>query len=137
MVVFLVKHQGVTRFEMHLFLTQFLGNVLRHALDGTLAEFGKQLVLCRLVGDGDARAEVLPQVGRHLLDRTCLHRPRDEDTVLPVVVMHGEFHGNDYAVIFHLDDLDAEPFSLYTPFARDKGIARKGVPADTHRFQKP
>ena len=39
--------------------------------------------------------------------------------------------------MFQLDDPDAEPFSLYAPFARDKGIARKGVLADTLRLQKP
>ena len=45
---------------MHLLLTHLPGYILRYTLYGTLSEFGKQLVACRLVSDGDARAEILP-----------------------------------------------------------------------------
>ena len=47
---------------MRLLFTHRRGYVLRDTLYGTLSEFGKQLVTCRLVGDGDARAEILPQI---------------------------------------------------------------------------
>ncbi len=62
LIVVLIKHQGIAGFEMHLLFTHLPGDVLRDTLYGTLPEFGKQLVACRLVGDGDARAEILPQL---------------------------------------------------------------------------
>ena len=103
---------------------------MRHSLYGTPSEFGQQLVLCRLVGDGDARAEVLSQVGGHLPDRIRLHGTRNEDSVLSVVVIHGEFHRNDDSAMLHLDDFDTEPFSLYASLSGNYGITWERVPAD-------
>ena len=107
---------------------------MRHSLYGTPSEFGQQLVLCRLVGDGDARAEVLSQVGGHLPDRIRLHGTRNEDSVLPVVVIHGEFHRDDDSAMLHLDDFDTEPFPLYASLSGNYGITRERVLTDTHRF---
>lgn len=75
LIVILIKHQGIAGFEMHLLFTHLPGDVLRDTLYGTLPEFGKQLVACRLVGDGDARAEILPQIGGNLLDSVCSMDP--------------------------------------------------------------
>ena len=62
LIVILIKHQGIAGFEMHLLFTHLPGDVLRDTLYGTLSEFGKQLVTCRLVGDGDARARFCPKL---------------------------------------------------------------------------
>lgn len=101
---------------MHLLFTHLPGDVLRDTLYGTLPEFRKQLVACRLVGDGDARAEILPQIGGNLLDGVCFHGSRNEDAFLSVIVIHGKFHGDDGTAIFHLKDNGSDTCNLFEGF---------------------
>ena len=136
LIVILIKHQGIAGFEMHLLFTHLPGDVLRDTLYGTHPEFGKQLVACRLVGDGDARAEILPQISGNLLDSVCFHGSRNEDAFLSVIVIHGKFHGDDGTAIFNLKDIDVKPFSLYAPFSDEQGVFGKDMLSYTHRFQK-
>lgn len=108
---------------MYLLFTHLLGDILRHALYGTTTYFGQQLVSGRLVGDGDARSEVLPQICRHLLCCACLHGAGDEDSRLSVIVVDGKFYGNDRSVMLHLKNLDVEPFAFDAAFTRDEGVS--------------
>ena len=116
---------------MYLLFPHLLGDILRHALYGTTTYFAYQLVSGRLVGDGYARSEVLPQICRHLLCRTCLHGAGDEDSCLSVIVVDGKFYGNDRSVMLHLMNLDVEPFAFDAAFARDEGVSWQYILPDT------
>ena len=122
---------------MYLLFTHLLGNVLRHALYGTTTYFGQQLVSGRLVGDGYASSEVLPQICRHLLCCTHLHGAGYEDARLSVIVVDGKFYGYDRSVMLHLKNLDVESFTFDAAFARDEGVAWQYILPDTHRLQEP
>ena len=83
---------------MYLLLAHLFGDVLRHALYGPSSKLGEKLVACRLVGDGDGRAEILSHVGGHFPYRIRFRRTGNEYPGLSVTVQHGQFHGNDIAV---------------------------------------
>ena len=95
---------------MHLDGTHLLGDILARALYQTLAQVGGELCPC-VGGYIDAAAQRAAHVGGDLSDCVHFHRVRNEDTGLPVRVIHQEFHRNDSAVIFQRRDSDVEPFA--------------------------
>ena len=122
---------------MFLLLAHLFGDVLRHALYGPSSKLGEKLVTCRLVGDGDGRAEILSHVGGHFPYRIRFRRTGNEYPVLSVTVQHGQFHGNDIAVIFDLQDFNAKPLALDTSLTGQQGIAGKHISSHTHGLQQP
>ena len=127
----------MTGFQPHLLLAHLPGDILRHSLNRTLAEFRQELVPGGLVGDGYGGAEVLTHVGRHLLHGVRLHRTGNEYARLTVVVIHREFNRNDIARLFHLRDSDVQTLPLYSAITRDERVARQLVSSDTHRLKQP
>ena len=111
-IFFLVKHDPVPGFQMHLDGSHLFGDVLARALYQPLAQVGGEL-RPGIGGDVDAATQRTSHVGGDLPDGVHLHRVRDEDAGLSVRVIDRKLHGDNRAVVFQRGNLDVEPLTLY------------------------
>lgn len=111
-IFFLVKHDPVPGFQMHLDGSHLFGDVLARALYQPLAQVGGEL-RPGIGGDVDAASQRAAHVGGDLPDGVHLHRVRDEDAGLSVRVIDRKLHGDNRAVVFQRGNLDVEPLTLY------------------------
>ena len=107
----LIKHDLISGFQMHLDGTHLLGDILARALYQPLAQIGGEL-RPGVGGDIDAAAQRAAHVGGNLPDGVHFHRIGNEDTGLPVCVIHRQFHRYDRARVLQRRNFNIEPFAL-------------------------
>ena len=134
-VLFLIEHDPVPGFQMHLDGSHLLGDVLARALYQPLAQIGGEL-RPGIGGDVDAAPQRAAHVGGDLPDGVHLHRVRDEDAGLSVRVIDRKLHRDNRAIVFQRGDLDVEPLTLYLARADHHCIAWDCPARHRHRLQQ-
>lgn len=110
-IFFLVKHDPVPGFQMHLDGSHLFGDVLARALYQPLAQVGGEL-RPGIGGDVDAASQRAAHVGGDLPDGVHLHRVRDEDAGLSVRVIHRQFYRDNRTCVLQRSNFNIESFAL-------------------------
>ena len=120
---------------MHLDGTHLLGDILARALYQPLAQVGGELCPC-VGGYIDAAAQRSAHVGGNLPNGIHFHRVRNEDTGLPVRVIHLQLYRDNRTSIFQRRDFNIKPFALNLCRAYHHRITGDDFVRYRHRLQQ-
>ena len=120
---------------MYLDGTHLLGDILRHALYDTFSQVGGKL--CPGIGGNvDAAVQRASHVGTDFLGCINLHRLRDEDALLTVIVINGKLYRDNHAIVLNGLQGYGKPFALQSCHSDNDRISWYLPIADTHGFQQ-